>query len=33
MVVPAGFPAFSDSLRAGVEIFHALKGILKKNPC
>ncbi|MEK7772911.1 MAG: phosphopyruvate hydratase, partial [Deltaproteobacteria bacterium] len=30
MVVPAGFPTFSDSLRAGVEIFHALKGILKK---
>lgn len=30
MVVPAGFPTFSESLRAGVEIFHALKSILKK---
>ncbi|MBI5903111.1 MAG: phosphopyruvate hydratase [Deltaproteobacteria bacterium] len=30
MVVPAGFPSFSESLRAGVEIFHALKAILKK---
>lgn len=30
MVVPAGFDRFSDALRAGVEIFHALKGILKK---
>ena len=30
MVVPAGFERFSDALRAGVEIFHALKGILKK---
>ena len=30
MVMPVGFTAFSDSLRAGVEIFHALKGILKK---
>lgn len=30
MVVPAGFERFSDALRAGVEIFHTLKGILKK---
>jgi len=30
MVMPVGFTAFSDALRAGVEIFHALKGILKK---
>ena len=30
MVVPAGFPAFSEALRAGVEVFHCLKGILKK---
>ncbi len=30
MVVPTGFPTFSESLRAGVEIFHALKSILKK---
>ncbi|MCK4847131.1 MAG: phosphopyruvate hydratase, partial [Deltaproteobacteria bacterium] len=30
MVVPAGAPCFKESLRAGVEIFHALKDILKK---
>ena len=30
MVMPAGMPTFADSLRAGVEIFHALRGILKK---
>jgi enolase len=30
MVVPAGAPCFSESLRMGVEIFHALKSILKK---
>ena len=30
IVMPVGFTAFSDALRAGVEIFHALKGILKK---
>ena len=30
MVVPAGMPTFADALRAGVEIFHALRGILKK---
>jgi enolase len=30
MVMPAGMPTFSDALRAGVEIFHALRGILKK---
>jgi enolase len=30
MIVPAGFPNFADSLRAGSEIFHTLKGILKK---
>ena len=28
MVVPAGFQTFSESLRAGVEVFHALKAIL-----
>jgi enolase len=28
MVVPAGFFSFSESLRAGVEIYHALKAIL-----
>jgi enolase len=30
MVMPAGMPTFADALRAGVEIFHALRGILKK---
>jgi enolase len=30
MVVPAGFKSFSTALRAGVEIFHTLKGILRK---
>jgi len=30
MVLPAGMPTFSDALRAGVEIFHALRGILRK---
>ncbi len=30
MAMPVGFATFADSLRAGVEIFHALKGILKK---
>jgi enolase len=28
MIVPAGFPSFSEALRAGVETFHALKAIL-----
>ncbi|OFZ55789.1 MAG: phosphopyruvate hydratase [Bdellovibrionales bacterium RIFOXYC1_FULL_54_43] len=30
MVVPAGFETFSESLRAGVEIFHRLKHILNE---
>ena len=30
MVVPAGFASFSEGLRAGVEVFHALRSILKK---
>ncbi|MBI2413503.1 MAG: phosphopyruvate hydratase [Deltaproteobacteria bacterium] len=30
MAVPAGFPSFKESLRAGVEVFHNLKAILKK---
>jgi enolase len=30
MVCPVGFPRFSEALRAGVEVFHSLKGILKK---
>lgn len=28
MIVPAGLPSFSDALRCGVEVFHALKKIL-----
>jgi len=30
MVMPVGMPTFAEALRAGVEIFHALRGILKK---
>ena len=30
MVCPVGFGGFADALRAGVEVFHVLKGILKK---
>jgi enolase len=30
MVLPAGMPTFGEALRAGVEIFHALRGILKR---
>jgi enolase len=30
MVMPLGAATFSDGLRVGVEIFHALRGILKK---
>jgi enolase len=30
MIVPRGFPTFSDGLRAGVETFHNLKKVLKK---
>lgn len=29
MIVPAGAPNFAEALRAGAEIFHALKGVLK----
>jgi enolase len=29
MIVPKKFDRFSDALRAGTEIFHALKGVLK----
>jgi enolase len=29
MIVPVGAPNFSEALRYGVEIFHALKGVLK----
>jgi enolase 1/2/3 len=30
MIVPAGFATFPEALRAGVEVFHALKSVLKK---
>jgi enolase len=30
MVMPTGFTSFSEALRAGVEIFHALRSLLKK---
>src|SRR5258706_8755078 len=30
MVMPVGAPTFAEALRAGVEIFHALRAILKK---
>jgi enolase len=30
MVLPAGMPTFAEALRAGAEIFHTLRGILKK---
>jgi enolase len=30
MVVPLGMPSFSEALRAGAEVFHALRAILKK---
>jgi enolase len=29
MIMPVGFPTFREGLRAGVEIFHALRSILK----
>jgi enolase len=29
MIIPKGLPSFSEALRAGAEIFHALKGVLK----
>jgi len=29
MIVPRGAPTFSEALRCGAEIFHALKGVLK----
>ena len=29
MIVPKGVPSFSEAIRAGCEIFHALKGVLK----
>jgi enolase len=30
MIVPAGAPSFAEALRWGAEIFHTLKGVLKK---
>src|SRR3954464_12583017 len=30
MIQPWGFDSFSEALRAGTEIYHALKGVLKK---
>jgi enolase len=30
MVMPVGFPSFSEGLRAGTEIFHTLRSILKR---
>jgi enolase len=30
MVMPVGMPTFAEALRAGAEIFHALRAILKK---
>ena len=29
MIMPTGFERFSDALRCGVEVFHALKGLLR----
>jgi enolase len=29
MILPAGLPSFAEALRAGTEIFHALKSVLK----
>ncbi len=31
MVLPVGLPSFTEALRAGVEIFHSLKAVLKKH--
>jgi enolase len=31
MIIPAGLPTFSDAIRCGAEIFHALKENLNKN--
>ena len=29
MILPVGAPSFSEALRYGVEVFHALKGVLQ----
>ena len=31
LILPMGFDRFSDNLRAGVETYHALKGVLEKS--
>jgi enolase len=31
MIAPIGAPTFSEGLRQGAEVYHALKGVLKKN--
>jgi enolase len=31
MIVPGGFSSFSESLRAGTEVFHSLKAVLRKH--
>jgi enolase len=31
MILPVGAPTFAEALRYGVEVFHSLKGVLKKN--
>jgi enolase len=33
MIQPWGFDDFHEALRAGVEIYHTLKGVLKKRGC
>jgi enolase len=30
MIVPLGFKSFREAIRAGVEVFHSLKAILRK---
>jgi enolase len=30
MILPAGFPTFSEALRAGVEVYHSLRAVLKE---
>jgi enolase len=30
MILPVGAPSFAEALRSGVEVFHSLKGVLKK---
>ena len=33
MVMPVGAPTFSEALQWGVQVFHVLKGVLKKRGC